>query len=87
MPAGNLRYEHLAAQIPKTPVRARGADRAVYFGRRAGTMSTPVVSRSDVAVAAPGPLIIAEYDTNIVVPPGFSAVLDDYGHVLISKSL
>ncbi len=47
------------------------SSRKAYFGRENGLMETDVVSRGDLALEAnPGPVIVEEYDTTIVVPPG-----------------
>lgn len=68
--------EQRAAQTPQA--------REVYFGKAVGQVHTPVIGRGDLsATARPGPLIVQEYDTNIVVPPGCSATLDEYGNVVI----
>lgn len=49
----------------------RSSNRKAYFGRENGLMETAVVSRGDLGLeASPGPIIVEEYDTTIVVPPG-----------------
>ena len=49
----------------------RSSRRKAYFGRENGLMETAVVSRGDLGLeASPGPIIVEEYDTTIVVPPG-----------------
>ena len=49
----------------------RSSNRKAYFGRENGLMETAVVSRGDLGLEArPGPIIVEEYDTTIVVPPG-----------------
>ena len=49
----------------------RSSNRKAYFGRENGLMETAVVSRGDLGIeASPGPIIVEEYDTTIVVPPG-----------------
>jgi N-methylhydantoinase A len=59
--------------------------RRAYFGDngRAGWIETPVVRRSDLSSARPGPLIVEEYDATCVVPPGATAVLDGRGNIVI----
>ena len=48
-------------------------------------MPTPVIGRVSLAgVSHAGPLIIEEYDSTIVVPPGTKAQLDDAGNVIIT---
>ena len=52
-------------------VAARGGERGVYFGSGLRRIETPVVDRSDIGdVARGGPLIVEEYDSTTVVPPG-----------------
>lgn len=72
------------ARMPDDTPRTRAA----YFGKQHGQLDTAVIRRSDLdATARPGPLIIQEYDTNIVVPPGCSAVLDTFGNVVITTGV
>jgi N-methylhydantoinase A len=50
------------------------SDRSVYFGTAIGHARTPVIGRADLAEKPQaGPLIIEEYDSTVVVPPGWSA--------------
>ncbi len=60
-----------------------GGAREAYFGPGLGWVSTPVVARAALDGARPGPFIIEEYDTTVLVPPGASATLDRYGNVVI----
>lgn len=58
-----------------------GTVRAAFFGP-AGTLSTPILARSNLGSdPRPGPLIIEEYDATCVVPPGWSAQLDAHGNI------
>jgi N-methylhydantoinase A len=58
--------------------------RLAYFGREAGSVETPVVARLDLYErATPGPLIVEEYDTTVVVPPGFTVRRDPLGNLLL----
>lgn len=66
-------------------VEATGeASRRAWFGDKHGWMETPVVSRADLAEAKTGPLIIDEYDTTCVVPPGARAERDSAGNIVIT---
>jgi N-methylhydantoinase A len=60
--------------------RAKHPPRAAYFGPVHGQMETPVVARADL-LAGPlaGPVIVEEYDSTGVVPPGWRVELDDRG--------
>ena len=56
--------------------------RSAYFGAAHGLVETPVVGRADLAsTGRQGPLIIEEYDTTVVVPPGWIARLDLRGNI------
>ncbi|WP_027351330.1 hydantoinase/oxoprolinase family protein [Halotalea alkalilenta] len=77
---------------PRMPQRAqRGAEKSVarysrqaYFGK-AGWLETPVVARNALNEAAvEGPLIIEEYDTTIVVRPGWQANRDSWNNVILT---
>ena len=65
--------------------------RQVFFGSRWGWRKTPVLRRHQLAreqaAAQAGPLVIEEYDTTIVVPPGATAWRDGTGSVRIDLSL
>ena len=51
--------------------------RPAYFGAARGLIETPVLRRADLASASrAGPLIVEEYDSTVVVPPGWVARLD-----------
>ena len=57
-------------------------ERTAYFGSRTGPVSTPVVTRGELADRTlEGPLIIEEYDATCVVPPGCRARIDALGNI------
>ena len=60
------------------------ASRRAYFGDTHGWHDTPVLSRADLAPGRTGPLIVDEYDTTCVVPPGARAELDGAGNIVIT---
>ena len=60
----------------------QGARRA-YFGEL-GWLETPVLARADLAAGRPGPLIVEEYDSTCVVPPGARAEIDAAGNIVIA---
>ena len=63
---------------PPAAVTARPA----YFGRGGDYEMTDVVTRSALTSSSrAGPLIVEEYDSTIVVPPGWSATCDASGNV------
>jgi N-methylhydantoinase A len=59
--------------------------RQAYFGPEHGLVDTPVIGRGALAVAPRrGPLIIEEYDSTVVVPPGCRAGLDPRGNIEVA---
>ena len=59
---------------------ADGSTRLADFGAPEGPVETPVASRASIGrEPRPGPLLIDEYDTTVVVPPGWTARLHDGG--------
>ena len=63
---------------------ARGRRKA-YFGRELGLVETEIITRGHLSSEAiPGPVIVEEYDTTIVVPPGCSVSLDEAWNVILS---
>jgi N-methylhydantoinase A len=57
--------------------------RPAYFGTASGWLETPILRRADLATPRTGPLIIEEYDSTCVVPPGAKASLDAGGNISI----
>lgn len=62
---------------PGEPAAGPSRDRSAWFGPSWGRIDTPVCRREDLRHGARGPLLIDEYDTTIVVPPGLRARVDD----------
>ena len=64
---------------PASPACPPG-ERRVYFGPGHGWLSTPVVGRAALgAGGSAGPLIVEEYDSTTVVPPGWRAAAAAHG--------
>jgi N-methylhydantoinase A len=61
--------------------------RPAYFGAAAGERAAQVLGRTDL-LGGPvaGPAIIEEFDTTIVIPPGWTAALDEFANVVIDRS-
>jgi N-methylhydantoinase A len=60
--------------------------RDAYFGPTIGDRETRVLPRSGlVGRTLAGPIVIEEFDTTIVVPPGWKAALDKYGNVKLES--
>ena len=63
---------------------ARAATRSVSFARGQPPRSTPVIGRGDLAAEPrPGPLLIEEFDSTILVPPGSRVSRNAWGCVVI----
>lgn len=63
-------------------------ERLAYFGSGSGLISTSVVSRSElVGKNLRGPLIVEEYDSTCVVPPGCKVSVDDFANMTISSGI
>lgn len=58
--------------------------RRAYFGATQGVIETPVVARAALADGAAGPLLIDEYDSTTVIPPGLRVRLDARGNLIVS---
>ena len=68
---------------PGAAVAGESRDRSAWFGPSWGSIDTPVCRRKDLGNGERGPLLIDEYDTTIVVPPGMRARVDDQLNVHI----
>ena len=58
--------------------------RLAYFGKERGWIETPVIRRSDLKAARVGPLIVEEYDSTCVIPPGAHTELDAGGNIVVA---
>ncbi|MFN8633182.1 MAG: hydantoinase/oxoprolinase family protein [Chloroflexota bacterium] len=81
----------VAQQVPPPVVEPRRsgtpASRSAYFGAEHGTLETPVLDRGDLPLdPLPGPLIVEEYDATTIVPPGWSARLDEHANIRLSSA-
>jgi N-methylhydantoinase A len=68
---------------PSRPEPEPPPPRPAWFGAQHGWVETPILRRSDLALARVGPLIIEEYDATCVIPPGAKASLDAGGNIVI----
>ena len=70
---------------PAKMTRRRGGaatTRDAYFGPAHGLLPTPVIERGDLSEhPREGPLIVEEYDSTCVVPPGCQVTLDGLGNI------
>lgn len=69
---------------PSVTALPAGTERRAYFGRKHGLLGTPVQSRAGLGTGwSQGPLIVEEYDSTCIVPPGCKARLDASGNIEI----
>ena len=62
------------------------SSRPVYFGPNRGWTDTPVVTRPGLqGCTEPGPLVIEEYDSTTVVPPTWTASVDDASNIILQR--
>jgi N-methylhydantoinase A len=57
--------------------------RRAYFGTERGWVDTRVLRRSDLTTPTVGPVVVEEYDSTTLVPPGATASLDKAGNIMI----
>jgi N-methylhydantoinase A/oxoprolinase/acetone carboxylase beta subunit len=71
---------------PSSPETAPES-RPCYFGNAVGTIMTEAILRETLrAGPRPGPLIISEPDGTTLVPPGWSARLDAFDNVIVTRA-
>jgi len=71
---------------PSHDQAAPSTSRRAYFGAKWGELDSPVVRRADLREGARGPLLVDEYDSTIVVPPGMEARTDEFGNIRMTGS-
>jgi N-methylhydantoinase A len=59
--------------------------RRAYFGPSQGWLEAAVVNRSALRAPRAGPAIVEEYDATGLVPPGWTARLDDHGSIAMRR--
>jgi N-methylhydantoinase A len=71
------------------PVSSNGSDasqRDVYFGPNRGWANAPIIDRQSLSgEKTEGPLIVEEYDSTTVVPPGWNATTDQWSNIILQK--
>ena len=61
--------------------------RSAYFGSAHGWQESAVIQRERLdSNPTIGPLIVEEYDSTTVVPPGWAASLDSWGNILLKRA-
>ena len=81
------RQPNLVLAQPADPARARRREREVWF-MQSGFTATPVHARDGLVpgTSLAGPAIIEAMDSTIIVPPAWSARIDDLGYVRMTRS-
>ena len=72
-------------ELDGRPAASQSHQRQVYFGP-AGWLDTPVIDRANLdSGLAAGPLVVEEYDSTTLVPPGWDASLDPLKNIILSR--
>jgi N-methylhydantoinase A len=85
-PTQSLSFKELAESSGASAAQRKPTDevRPAYFGSTYGEQPTRLLSREVLARGKiHGPLILEEFDTTIVVPPGWVASLDELGNIVL----
>tara|TARA_Y100001954_G_scaffold218464_1_gene251684 strand:+ start:2194 stop:4266 length:2073 start_codon:yes stop_codon:yes gene_type:complete len=59
--------------------------RQAYFGPVYGQMETPVIDRAELMNPVTGPVIVEEYDSTCIVPPGWKVALDTQNNIVLTR--
>jgi N-methylhydantoinase A len=97
-PVELVSLEVIGRGIPQTPRAASAASaglapdiaiadkhRRAYFGPQ-GWVDAELLNRSDLKTPHAGPCIVEEYDATCLIPPGWTARLDEYGNIVMGRS-
>src|SRR5437764_1428295 len=97
-PVELVSLEVIGRGIPDTPRAAAAAaaslapditianpKRRAYFGPQDSWCDAKVVNRSALKTPHAGPCIVEEYDATCLVPPGWTARLDQYGNLVLMR--
>jgi N-methylhydantoinase A len=89
-PARSVAVRDLAASFERAArdaPRAAPAMRQAYFGPDRGELPARLLTRASLMQGPlAGPAIIEEFDTTIVIPPGWRAELDRFANVVLSAT-
>ena len=73
-------------ELPASSNGSTDIQRDVYFGPNRGWASVPVVVRRALSgETTEGPLIVEEYDSTTMVPPGWNAKTDQWSNIILEK--
>ncbi|MBV8362295.1 MAG: hydantoinase/oxoprolinase family protein [Deltaproteobacteria bacterium] len=71
---------------PKVQEGGTQHERQAFFGPAYGLLTTPLRSRFAITNPEPGPMIIEEPDTTVVVPPGWTVQRDGFGNLVLTRT-
>ena len=85
----SLSFSELGAHFKRTAKKSEYASsRRAHFGPQNGELDTRILNRADlIENPMAGPIIVEEFDTTVVVPPQWQASVDDYGNIVLAKSV
>jgi N-methylhydantoinase A len=68
------------------PAEKKGGRRVVHFGSGHGTLESAICGRGDIGTEAmPGPVIVEEYDSTVVVPPDWQVRQPTTGFLMLER--
>jgi len=74
-------------ELPISSSGDTAGQRDVYFGPNRGWASVPIIDRHSLSTLnSEGPLIVEEYDSTTVVPPGWNAAADQWSNIILEKA-
>ena len=74
-------------ELPVSSNTSDATQRDVYFGPNRGWANVPIISRQSLTgEKSEGPLIVEEYDSTTVVPPGWNAATDRWSNIILEKA-
>jgi len=85
VPGEPLQLSDLAAMGERNAPAPAMTKRHLYFGPHHGMHEVPVCARASITAPRPGPLVVEEPDTTVVVPPGWSVSRDTAGTLVLDK--
>jgi N-methylhydantoinase A len=80
------RGEAVASASLAPDIAISPASRQAYFGPQRGWLEAAVMNRSALHSPQRGPCIVEEYDATCLVPPGWTARLDEFGNIAMRRS-
>ena len=82
-PNGSVSHSFAGADEVRERSGSGEDTRQALFSHKTGMTETAITSRLDLTQPGHGPLLIEEFDTTIVVPPGAEARLDLQGNIIL----